>query len=138
MEDSTVAFTEYVRQAWYYDGCDVTSTAPGIVEVNLPPEFPISEFCADVSYAPHNATVEVVTGASGTRAVCRLNSLEPAQMQSTKAASSRGSGLFLILSAAVVVIAMLVVSTGDVTLNTGLECNSTTDCLTKLRATTTP
>lgn len=73
-DHETEAFVEHVRQVWYADGCDVISVASRVVHVGLPPRFDVSTFCADISYAPFNATARLEPDENGGMvAICTLH-----------------------------------------------------------------
>ena len=84
MSELTAQFADYVRDKWYYYGCDVTSEAPGKVVIGLPPEFPISAFCAGISNEPYNATADLLhrhNDSKTSQLLCTLNALPAQQPQ---------------------------------------------------------
>ena len=131
MSNLTAQFADYVRDKWYYYGCDVTSEAPGKVVIGLPPEFPISAFCAGISNEPFNATADLLhrPGDSKTsQLLCTLNALPAQQPQPPQPTGTWWwwVACMLLLVVTVIMIALINLATrvGEMT-----TCGSLDECI---------
>lgn len=127
MTDPTARFAAHIRDTWYYAGCDVTSAAPGTVEVGLPPRFPVSAFCADISAPPFNATADILCfGDGGARAVCTLHNIqgEPPPPPDRPNRCSPWIATSAIILAVVAVGARMAAGAGDI-----IACTTVDECM---------
>ena len=130
MSDLTAQFADYVRDKWYYYGCDVTSEAPGKVVIGLPPEFPISAFCAGISNEPYNATADLLHRHSDSKTsqlLCTLNALPAQQPQPPETTGTWWRVVCMLLFVATIIMATwahLATRVGEIT-----TCGSLDECM---------
>ena len=94
--------------------------------VELPPKFAISEFCADISCEPFNATVELNNQTGGVIAVCTLHAIPVDFPPPPQAPGAWWKPIVLLLLAILMLVSMtrLISNADDIT-----TCGSVDECL---------